>query len=132
VSSQERHDFWVPAHHGVRKVRPDIVVRGADGNVLLVIDTKWKVPKNGLPSDDDLKQMFVYNELLDGSRSVLLYPRTAKSKPEQGQYALRDHSCEQRHVGLFGAGSGGKVEWSEAAIKAQLADLVSGPKDSPS
>lgn len=131
VSSQERHDFWVPAHHGVRKVRPDIVVRGADANVLIVIDTKWKVPKNGLPSDDDLKQMFVYNELLDGARSVLLYPRTARSQSEHGKYARCNHSCEQRHVGLF-AGSGGKVKWSETAIMAQLADLVSWPNDSPS
>lgn len=124
VSTQERHEFWRPERHGVRKVRPDIVVRTADENVLLVIDTKWKVPKNGLPSDDDLKQMFVYNELLDGARSMLLYPRTARSTAERGQYAQRDHSCEQRHVGLFGAGSGNKVEWSEAVIKSQLADLL--------
>lgn len=65
VSTQERHVFWKPAQHGVRKIRPDVVLREIAsidvGKTMLVIDTKWKVPSNGLPSDDDLKQMFVYN-----------------------------------------------------------------------
>jgi 5-methylcytosine-specific restriction enzyme subunit McrC len=125
VSTQERHAFWKPTDHGVRKVRPDIVLRRTEDDearkTLLVIDTKWKVPSNGLPSDDDLKQMFVYNELLSGSRSMLLYPRTAKSFASSGAYAKRDHTCEQAHIGLLA-----NEKWSTAAIKQQLGELVAG------
>lgn len=88
---------------------------------MLVIDTKWKVPPNGLPSDDDLQQMFVYNELLDGPRSILLYPETATSRSVTGPYATKQHTCEQRHVGLCRAGT-----WSSPAIKEQLAQLLAG------
>ncbi|MBV8758739.1 MAG: hypothetical protein JO257_15740 [Deltaproteobacteria bacterium] len=121
VCTQERHVFWEPAQHGVRKIRPDVVLRAATEmrRTLLVIDTKWKVPSNGLPSDDDLKQMFVYNELLEGARSMLLYPRTVKSFPSSGAYASRDHTCEQRHIGLFAG-----TQWSTAAIREQLRDLL--------
>jgi 5-methylcytosine-specific restriction endonuclease McrBC regulatory subunit McrC len=108
----------------VRRVRPDIVVRSLGphgaGHTLLVIDTKWKVPLNGLPSDDDLKQMFVYNELLAGSRSMLLYPATSRSFPTRGAFANKPHTCEQRHIGLLEGAA-----WSTAKIKAQLAELLS-------
>lgn len=127
VSTQERHVFWKPELHGARKIRPDVVLRDAvndgPGKTLLVIDTKWKVPANGLPSDDDLKQMFVYNELLVGARSMLLYPRTAKSFSSTGAYAKREHTCEQRHIGLFEG-----TKWSTAAIKEQLRELFVGIK----
>jgi 5-methylcytosine-specific restriction enzyme subunit McrC len=123
VSTQERHVFWSPSLRSSRKIRPDIVVRSIDGHearkALLVIDTKWKVPSNGLPSDEDLKQMFVYNELLSGPRSLLLYPRTAKSLPSSGAYAKREHTCEQAHIGLL-AGE----KWSTPSIKEQLRALV--------
>lgn len=119
VHTQEQHIFWLPYRHGSRRVRPDIVLRSPSGNALLVIDTKWKVPTNGLPSDDDLKQMFVYNELLGATRSVLLYPRTSASFAAAGIYAARQHRCEQRHVGVF-EGS----HWSTAAIRRQLSELL--------
>ena len=123
VNAQERHVFWTPQQHHARRIRPDIVVRversdGA-GQALLVIDTKWKVPRQGLPSDDDLKQMFVYNELLLGPRSILLYPRTSTSFSVAGAFATKQHTCEQRHVGLFEAGA-----WSSRAIQQQLARLL--------
>src|SRR5690606_9881186 len=123
VSTQERTVFWKPHDHGVRRVRPDIVIREkvdrAPGRTLLVIDTKWKVPPNGLPSDDDLKQMFVYNELLGGTRAMLLYPATAKSFSSSGTYATKQHGCEQRHVGLFD-----KTSWSTSKIKQQLESIL--------
>jgi 5-methylcytosine-specific restriction enzyme subunit McrC len=126
VHTQERHVFWTPQHHGVRRVRPDIVVRaeaptGPD-RALLVIDTKWKVPRNGLPSDDDLKQMFVYNELLDGPRSILLYPQTSTSRTVAGAYATKSHTCEQQHIGLSDGGT-----WSRQMVMQQLAQLFSHP-----
>lgn len=124
ILSQEHHAFWTPRHHGVRRVIPDIVVRtrnaGERGKVVLVLDTKWKVPLSGVPSDDDLKQMFAYNELLGAPRSVLLYPRTTTSRDVVGTYAARLHGCEQRYVGL----SDGQT-WSSRIIVQQLVQLVS-------
>jgi 5-methylcytosine-specific restriction enzyme subunit McrC len=125
VHAQESHAFWTPQDHGVRRIRPDIVVRAESaagpGRALLVIDTKWKLPSNGLPSNDDLKQMFVYNELLGGPRSMLLYPKTSISFAAAGSYATKQHTCEQRHVGLCQGGS-----WSSLAIKQQLVLLLEG------
>lgn len=91
VSAQESHDFWSPVRGSdarTARVRPDVVVRSgaSDGPVRLVIDTKWKLP-GGRPGIDDLKQMFVYNELLGAPRSVLLYPTTATSTDTRGRYA---------------------------------------------
>lgn len=124
IYAQERHIFWTPQHRDARRVKPDVVVRAAlpDGRsrALLVIDTKWKVPWKGLPSDDDLKQMFVYNELLGATRSMLLYPATSSSFPAAGGYATKQHGCEQRHVGLF---DGSK--WNSLVIKQQLGQLLS-------
>jgi len=85
-----------------------------------VLDTKWKVPASGIPSDDDLKQMFVYNELLGAPRSVLLYPRTSTSRDVTGTYEARRHGCEQRSVGL----SDGRT-WSRLVITQQLVQLLS-------
>ena len=41
-----------------------------------VIDTKWKIIKANNPSDDDLKQMFVYNLHWKAEKTLLLYPKT--------------------------------------------------------
>jgi len=101
ISTQEQHVFWRPQDHGIRRVKPDIVVRAdgeeGDAKTSLVIDTKWKVPAKGLPSDDDLKQMFVYDELLAGTRAMLLYPKTSTSFPASGPYATKQHGCEEFH-----------------------------------
>jgi hypothetical protein len=73
-----------------------------------------KVPPKGLPSNDDLKQMFVYNELLGGSRSMLLYPETSTSFAAAGIYATKQHTCEQHHVGLC-QGAHGAVRRSSSS-----------------
>jgi len=124
VTTQERHLFWRSPDDAGRHVRPDIVVRAAPrsgrGQPLLVIDTKWKVPAHGRASDEDLKQMFVYNELLAGARAVLLYPATAESAAVRGTYAGKGHTCEQLYLGLLDAQAG----WSTAALSAQIRALL--------
>ena len=129
ISTQERHLFWRSAEDAGRHVRPDVVVRAeaqdGRGRPLLVIDTKWKVPTHGRASDEDLKQMFVYNELLAGARAVLLYPATAESAAVRGTYAGRLHTCEQLYLGLFDAQEG----WGTAAIRAQIQTLLEGARD---
>lgn len=69
VSYQNSKLFW-----NTKRIKPDIILQ--HNNVNYVIDTKWKkiIPSN--PSDNDLKQMFVYNEYWSSSKSLLLYPYT--------------------------------------------------------
>ena len=123
VSSQEQRTFWRPSGRAASKVRPDIVVReragGEPGRVLVVVDTKWKVPGSGRPSDDDLKQMFVYNELLGAPRSVLLYPATQESLSLRASYHGRPHTCEQAYLGVVRGGS-----WSTTALGEQVERLL--------
>ncbi len=119
VHSQEQHAFWVPHQHAVRRARPDVVLRAAAGETLLVIDTKWKVPSNGLPGDDDLKQMFVYNELLGCARALLLYPRVGSSFAAGGGYAGRSHGCVQGHLGVVDG-----ARWTTPAALEQLRAML--------
>jgi 5-methylcytosine-specific restriction enzyme subunit McrC len=101
ISTQEQTVLW--KEHGApsRGVRPDFVVRTLDRKtVLLVADTKWKVAPDGVPSDDDLKQMFVYAELLDAPRAILLYPSTGPATGRSGRFALRGRVCETKHLGV--------------------------------
>ncbi len=105
VSTQERHPFWRGGVHR-RGVRPDIVVRARAGKeVLLIADTKWKVIGDGPPGDDDLQQMFVYNELLGGGRAVLIYPGAggASGGSARGDYVGRTHGCETVQLALVEA-----------------------------
>lgn len=121
--TQERHLFWKPTGLLGRHVRPDIVLRAKSGpergEALLIADTKWKVPSHGVPSDDDLKQMFVYNELLAGARSVLIYPRCVDVPSHHAPFQRRNHSCEQLHLEVAPRG-----RWSTADMQEQVAALI--------
>lgn len=78
VSRQNKKDFW---HHGdfsyYKKIKPDIVVE--INNSTYILDTKWKVLDKPVPSDDDLKQLFVYNLLWNAQQSFLVYPGNTQS-----------------------------------------------------
>lgn len=69
VSFQNSVQFWEN-----KRIRPDIVLR--TNNETFVIDTKWKIIEANNPSDDDLKQMFVYNLHWRAEKTMLLYPKT--------------------------------------------------------
>ena len=51
-----------------------------------VIDTKWKLIRDGRPSDADLKQMFVYNLYWKTDRNVLLYPGVETWSGDWGRF----------------------------------------------
>lgn len=73
IAPQDQSDFWKQLHSNRKKViKPDIVI--SDANKTIIIDTKWKLPEDDIPSDSDLKQMYVYNEYWEGMTSILLYP----------------------------------------------------------
>lgn len=83
VSSQQSKDFWQPGPSSSKKIRPDIVVQY--GKQTIIIDTKWKNIEDLHPSDNDLKQMFVYNLFWKCDQSFLLYPGNA-SHSSRGSY----------------------------------------------
>lgn len=51
-----------------------------------VIDTKWKIIEVNNPSDNDLKQMFVYNLHWKAEKTLLLYPKTNQMDSEFGTF----------------------------------------------
>ncbi len=79
VKDQVGADFWKPDGGRVVRVYPDIVIYDLNENVITILDTKWKNISGTKPSDDDLKQMFVYNLYYDCVHSALVYPSTTNS-----------------------------------------------------
>jgi hypothetical protein len=79
------------------------VRRLRDEEVLLVADAKWKVFERATPADDDLKQMFAYNELFAARDALLIYPRTDGNRAIMtGEFVGRGHRCAALPLGLFG------------------------------
>ncbi len=82
----QAHDlFWES-----KRIFPDIVIerkqtiKNIEGNTEdiwepYIIDTKWKLIDVNKPSDDDLKQMYVYNMYWDSPKCLLLYPQFGDS-----------------------------------------------------
>ncbi|MEH0157481.1 hypothetical protein V6R21_25470 [Limibacter armeniacum] len=76
-------------------MRPDIVLTFLDGQEKVVLDTKWKIPQSGQPTDDDLKQMYVYHRYWDAKKTYLLYPRAYKQQvKKKGCYHDNDMGFE--------------------------------------
>ena len=83
VHRQTSRSLW-----GKTKVRPDIVVELPDGGGNVVIDTKWKTLTSHRPAAQDLHQLYVYNQLFQARRGILLYPDVhqlaAQRRPFEG------------------------------------------------
>lgn len=69
IEPQKSQKFW-----NTTTIRPDIVVKKISTKETFIIDTKWKVIDNLRPSDDDLKQIYAYNQYWNSAYSLLLYP----------------------------------------------------------
>lgn len=72
VSRQDSKKFWKN-----KCIHPDIIFK--TGEEAFVIDTKWKIIETNNPSDEDLKQMFVYNLHWNAEKALLLYPKTGQT-----------------------------------------------------
>ncbi len=72
ITRQNRKRFW-----GNKGMKPDIVVRKNNNDVVAVIDTKWKVldSEKANPSDHDLRQVFTYSLYFETKKAILLYPQ---------------------------------------------------------
>lgn len=75
VAAQRKKQFWLPeAGRSFKEIKPDIVLAKKGSDARIIIDTKWKTPDGNKPADDELKQMFAYNEYWEAGQAVLLYP----------------------------------------------------------
>jgi len=82
ISAQSSDKFWE-----TKTIRPDIVLNcKVCQKPMFIIDTKWKVIKNTQPSDDDLKQMYAYNQYWNVNKSMLLYPQVESASEKFGKY----------------------------------------------
>jgi len=107
VSRQESKKFWKN-----KCIRPDIILQ--TGGETFVIDTKWKIIETNNPSDEDLKQMFVYNLHWDAEKALLLYPKTGQtdSSFEEFHYDKLD-SKKKCKTGFVDITEGGSIKSSE-------------------
>jgi len=106
IAGQVSKRFW-----SFKTIRPDIVAafNHSTGTDRVILDTKWKIPKDGQPADDDLKQMYAYNVHLGGQRSVLVYPMAGAHQIGMDQHYAQSaslpaghrHGCSTFYINLF-------------------------------
>lgn len=86
AQDSERHLFERPLQYGLR---PDIVVTNREGHSV-ILDTKWKLPRGGRPTQSDMYQMFAYAARYGIDHVVLVYPATGDTPSgEVGTYRTR-------------------------------------------
>lgn len=84
ISAQKKKYFWKPESGNRSFMRPDIII-GEEGNGRVILDTKWKNLDGKSPSQDDLRQMYVYMQYYHAARVALVYPGV-KNTPVSGKY----------------------------------------------
>ena len=98
-----------PSGNGHFRLKPDVVIDGADGAPAIILDTKWKRllrdtedVRNGV-SQADIYQLYAYANRYQCRDNVLLYPRvngvTAKSYLVDGDPSQRQIRVELVDVG---------------------------------
>lgn len=97
VSAQSPRNFWKPERGGKTQVIPDLVVTFNKKHFIL--DTKWKNLNGNNPSPEDLRQMYVYNELFDAEKSALIYP--GDGAPRHGKYYGKEGSVSGRECSVI-------------------------------
>lgn len=93
VTGQSVLRFWTNTKT-TKVVKPDILIRYSDCLTPVILDSKWKVLETPVPSDDDLKQMYVYEKLLGSRKSALIYPEVNLKGSYQGEYTDADHTLQ--------------------------------------
>lgn len=91
IKTQNKKLFWESKEVPNANIKPDILILKEE-KVVSILDTKWKLPYDNRPSDDDLKQMFSYNKIFFGTQSWLLYPNE-NNISKQGTFGIEHGSC---------------------------------------
>ena len=138
VEPQNQMRFWENTTLGrSRYVRPDLVITmpTSDGLETFVIDTKWKVLDANFPrpSDDDLKQMFVYNAYWKSSRSMLIYPTTFPRQEVLGHFWVQHsmdevNECKLGFVGVLNNQGRLNLEIGQSIVEKLKLSLSSKPQ----
>ena len=117
VFSQDSKKFWKN-----KCIRPDIILQIEQKT--FVINTKWKMIETNNPSDEDLKQMFVYNLHWDAEKALLLYPKTGQtdSSFEEFHYDKLDPKKKCK-TGFVDITEGGSIKSSEKIAEEIFAKL---------
>lgn len=116
-SAWEVHGQQSKKFHGSRSIRPDLLLTNKNTGQKLVLDTKWKLPKDNKASIEDLRQMYTYGRFWQAEKMVLLYPGEKRSSSFQN-YHNKDfdgvqHQCKVARVSVIG--EFGKLSESIAA-----------------
>ncbi|MBG8556094.1 McrC family protein [Hymenobacter guriensis] len=89
VQPQTEKRFWATI-----KARPDVVVSIQPTPTdprparTCIVDMKWKVPKGGKPTPDDIRQVYAYCHLWGAQHGLLLYPWVSEAQqPRRGAFA---------------------------------------------
>lgn len=93
VTGQSVLRFWTNTKT-TKVVKPDIFIRYSDCLTPVILDAKWKVLEIPVPSDDDLKQMYVYEKLLGSRKSALIYPEVYLEGIHQGSFTDEGYSLQ--------------------------------------
>ncbi len=101
VEAQQRQLFWEAAGLPDANLKPDIVLRGPEGG-MIVLDTKWKLIEGGRPADADLRQLFAYQHRWNSEHGYLVYP-DADSKITQGRFHDSNYHCHVMGVNVLDA-----------------------------
>ncbi|MBK6819808.1 MAG: hypothetical protein IPG85_09585 [Bacteroidetes bacterium] len=91
IKTQNKRLFWSSNVVSDANIKPDILILKSD-KVERILDTKWKLPYDNRPKDEDLKQMFSYNKIFNGTESWLLYPNI-ESISKHGSFGEEHGSC---------------------------------------
>lgn len=87
--------FWRTDEGTAKVVRHDIILE-LSGRRRKILDTKWKVPKDSVPGDQDLKQIFAYDAMWDTEDGFLIYPRVTSSRDMTGRFGCQIDGRERR------------------------------------
>ena len=117
VFSQDSKKFWKN-----KCIRPDIILQ--IGQKTFVIDTKWKIIETNNPSDEDLKQMFVYNLHWDAEKALLLYPKIEQTDSGFEEFHYDKLNPKKKcKAGFVDITEGGSIKSSEKIAEEIFAKL---------
>jgi 5-methylcytosine-specific restriction enzyme subunit McrC len=105
IKSQNSKQFWqLKGSNSSKTIRPDIIIHNTINDTRVVLDTKWKLPDNNIPTDADLKQMFVYNEYWQGNNALLVYPNATFTNTPihiEGVFKKKSESSSTHSCGVI-------------------------------
>ena len=104
VDPGRRRHFWSPPTGHGKLLKPDLLAYGDGSDQPVVLDAKWKRPKDDRPDDADLRQVYAYLHAFGGARGMLLYPRAHPGQTAvTGSYLKGPMSAGTAFVDLFGS-----------------------------